>query len=669
MIDSHQNTWEKYPAALPKDTILAGRYIIQDVLGQGGFGITYLAEDYQSKNNVAIKEFFPESMVMRQPLGLDIRTYTDERSEYFRFGMQSFIEEAKLLAQLRGHPNIVTVHRYFEENNTAYFVMDYIKGTVFKTYIKEHGGKLSWEDTWKIMQPVMDALQAAHQKGIIHRDVAPDNIIIMDDNTVKLIDFGAARYSLGERSQSLDVILKPGYTPKEQYLRHGKQGPYTDVYSVAACFYAALSGYIPPESLDRIDKDTLISLSSRGVELPAAAEQAILQGLNVQPEKRFLSMESFQTAIQLPPPVPPKPKWKLFPIISVCAVFILFITGIRIFSGRIMVVDNMQDTTYKNDETAAESYSEAPRDETVTTKNGEEIQTPTLTEDKHLPESLSADEEEKLYYMNMARAELDVLCKDDPTMYVLMGCGTVNEAHQTYENFLNNMLIDLLSEEIYDQYGDTYRECLQQALAKADYTVTGAEKQGEKYVIMVQYKQLQFFEAAEEEYRAGNRALIQEWLEKPESIPDNEEDMIVDVLTRLYSGMIDALEIAQYGKKVYTMVDLKSNGEGIPLSLFIKEELFDMGKIKPYAERRDNGSLKVRGYDDMHYFRVWDDGDAYLGGWNKDGQVNGDGIYVWSNGNIYAGNFKAGKRNGYGVNIYTNGTKYDGNWKNDQKID
>lgn len=395
MIDSHQNTWEKYPAALPKDTILAGRYIIQDVLGQGGFGITYLAEDYQSKNNVAIKEFFPESMVMRQPLGLDIRTYTDERSEYFRFGMQSFIEEAKLLAQLRGHPNIVTVHRYFEENNTAYFVMDYIKGTVFKTYIKEHGGKLSWEDTWKIMQPVMDALQAAHQKGIIHRDVAPDNIIIMDDNTVKLIDFGAARYSLGERSQSLDVILKPGYTPKEQYLRHGKQGPYTDVYSVAACFYAALSGYIPPESLDRIDKDTLISLSSRGVELPAAAEQAILQGLNVQPEKRFLSMESFQTAIQLPPPVPPKPKWKLFPIISVCAVFILFITGIRIFSGRIMVVDNMQDTTYKNDETAAESYSEAPRDETVTTKNGEEIQTPTLTEDKHLPESLSADEEEK----------------------------------------------------------------------------------------------------------------------------------------------------------------------------------------------------------------------------------------------------------------------------------
>lgn len=264
MSDDQQRTWENYPAALPRDTILAGRYIIQDVLGQGGFGITYLAKDHQSGNDVAIKEFFPENMVMRQPSGLDVRTYTDERSEYFRFGMQGFIEEAKLLAQLRGNPHIVTVHGYFEENNTAYFVMDYIKGTDFKTYIREHGGKLGWEETWTIMQPVKEALHAAHQKGIIHRDVVPDNIIITEDNTVKLIDFGAARYSLGERSQSLDVVLKPGYTPKEQYMRHGKQGPYTDVHSVAACFYAVLCGYLPPESLERMEEDTLVSPSARG---------------------------------------------------------------------------------------------------------------------------------------------------------------------------------------------------------------------------------------------------------------------------------------------------------------------------------------------------------------------------------------------------------------------
>ena len=672
MNENEQNAWENYPAALPKDTILAGRYIIQDVLGQGGFGITYLAEDYQSKIHVAIKEFFPESMVMRQSSKSDVKTYTDERSEYFRFGMQSFIEEAKLLAQLRGNPHIVMVHGYFEENNTAYFVMDYIRGKDFKTYIKEHGGKLSWEETWQIMHPVMEALQAAHQKGIIHRDVAPDNIIITEDNIVKLIVFGAARYSLGERSQSLDVILKPGYTPKEQYLRHGKQGPYTDVYSVAACFYAALCGYLPPESLERMDEDTLVPLSKRGVELPAAAEQAILQGLNVQAEKRFLSMEAFQKALtnpspvppvpQPPTPVPPSPKIKklIFAAAAISTLFLVCAVGIKTLSGKAVVVDSQQDTTHEKDTIVEVTQSETSEDK-------KEIQTTTLTGDTHLLESLKADEENKLYYINSVNAILDIVCKDDPMIYVKMGIGTAEEAHQYHDQLLDSILIEMLTEELYEQYGDIYRECLNSALTKADYEVAGVEKQGERYEITVQYKPLKYFEAVEEAYRNRNRELMQGWLDQPETAPTTEEDMTIDVLAILYLGMEDALESAQYGKKVSCVVDLESDGEDGLASLFM-EGLFDTDKIEAYAEQYED-SFMVRGYDSMHYFYVWDDGDAYLGEWNDNGMQNGKGIYVWSNGAIYAGSFKDGKRNGYGVNIYSDGSRYDGNWKNDNTID
>lgn len=297
MNDNQKRTWEKYPVALPRDTILAGRYIIKDVLGQGGFGITYLAEDHKTGARAAVKEFFPETMVTRQSEELEVRTYTDERLDNFRFGMTSFLDEAKMLAQFQENPHIVGVQKYFEENGTAYFAMDYIEGIDFKTFIQQSGGKLPWVEVWRIMSPIMEALDAVHRKGLVHRDVTPDNIFIADDGTVKLIDFGAARYSLGDRSQSLDVVLKHGYAPKEQYTRRGKQGPFTDVYSVAACFYAALSGYLPPESLDRMEEDNLVPLSRYGVRLPKSAEAAILKGLEVRAEDRFQSMRKFMQAI------------------------------------------------------------------------------------------------------------------------------------------------------------------------------------------------------------------------------------------------------------------------------------------------------------------------------------------------------------------------------------
>lgn len=145
--------------------------------------------------------------------------------------------------------------------------------------------------------PVMDALDAVHKEGIIHRDVTPDNIFITSGGGVKLLDFGSARYSLGDKSRSLDVVLKAGYAPKEQYTRRGRQGPYTDVYSLAACLYSAVTGYLPPESLDRADEDDLVLPSTRGVSIPQAVEDVILHGLEVQPADRFQSMEEFRSTM------------------------------------------------------------------------------------------------------------------------------------------------------------------------------------------------------------------------------------------------------------------------------------------------------------------------------------------------------------------------------------
>ena len=175
--------------------------------------------------------------------------------------------------------------------------MDYIEGTSFKNYLKNHSGRIGWQEAVKLLVPVMRALQQVHSKGIIHRDVTPDNIYISKDGNVKLLDFGSARYSIGDKSKSLDVILKVGYAPKEQYIRRGRQGPYTDVYSCAACMYAAITGYLPPESLERLDKDDIVSITDSGIEIPAWLDYAIMKGLAVQPEDRFQSAEEFLAAL------------------------------------------------------------------------------------------------------------------------------------------------------------------------------------------------------------------------------------------------------------------------------------------------------------------------------------------------------------------------------------
>ncbi len=288
---------EEYPTALKAGTVLNKRYIAGRVLGQGGFGITYIAWDDSLKAKVAVKEYMPGELADRLK-DQTVCVLSENRQEAFAYGLERFQEEARTLAKFMGQPNIAGVTDFFDENGTSYFVMDYIEGISFKTYIANAGGRVSAQEALDVMIPVLRALTAVHSEGLIHRDVTPDNIYITKDGNVKLLDFGSARYSLGDKSKSLDVILKVGYAPKEQYIRRGRQGPYTDVYSCAACLYAAITGYLPPESLERLDHDELVPPSAAGVKIPLYLERAILKGLAVQPEDRFQTAGEFLEAIE-----------------------------------------------------------------------------------------------------------------------------------------------------------------------------------------------------------------------------------------------------------------------------------------------------------------------------------------------------------------------------------
>lgn len=284
------------PHALPAGAILNGRYIIGRILGQGGFGITYTARNHQTGELVAVKEFYPDSMVTRTDL-TEVTPFLGERGENFAYGKETFLQEAETMAQFIGNPNIVRVYSYFEENGTAYFVMEYVDGVSYLDYLKQKGGKIGFDDALKILLPVMDALSVVHEKNIIHRDVTPDNIYISKDGTVKLLDFGAARYSLGNASRSLDVILKHGFAPREQYKRRGRQGPFTDVYSLGATLYYSVTGIRPDDALERVDEDLVALPSTLGITISREQESALMKAMAVDPENRFQSMAEFRHAL------------------------------------------------------------------------------------------------------------------------------------------------------------------------------------------------------------------------------------------------------------------------------------------------------------------------------------------------------------------------------------
>ena len=289
------------PEQLRPGACLAGKYLVGRALGQGGFGITYLAWDLVLSRKVAVKEYFPAQFCIRDPHSTVIPSRTAARDSY-ESGREKFLEEGRILARL-DHPSIVDVLDYFEENGTAYLAMKYLEGETLAAHLKRVN-RLPFDTALAVLSPVMDALREAHRIGLLHRDVSPDNIFLSSSGQVKLFDFGAARAYLTGYSQNLTTILKQGYAPLEQYQSQG-QGPWTDVYGVAATTYHALSGHIPPPAPERIQRDELRPPSSLDVRIPSAAERALLKGLAVKSADRFQDIPSFQQALNQVPVADP----------------------------------------------------------------------------------------------------------------------------------------------------------------------------------------------------------------------------------------------------------------------------------------------------------------------------------------------------------------------------
>ncbi len=282
---------------LPCGTLLHRRYLIGRSLGEGGFGITYIGRDTVLDARVAVKEYYPNGYAYRShTVSTSVKPSTsEERKAVFEKGLSGFLSEARTLERFSQEPGIVKVRDFFEENDTAYLIMEFLDGITLKEYVHRNGpAAFDWLLTQ--LQPITDALQKVHDGGLIHRDVSPDNIMLTPSGW-KLLDFGAARNIFQNGNRSLSVILKPGYAPEEQYRSHGSQGPWTDVYALSATIYKCITGVTPPDSNERLIRDELARPSALGASIPPAAEEALLHGLSVLAENRFQSIEALMTAL------------------------------------------------------------------------------------------------------------------------------------------------------------------------------------------------------------------------------------------------------------------------------------------------------------------------------------------------------------------------------------
>jgi serine/threonine protein kinase len=321
---------------LPMQAMLL-EYRIEQVLGAGGFGITYRALDTNLDKDVAIKEYLPGELAMRAPDGNVVAQGSTHEAGY-KWGLERFLLEARTLAKF-SHPHIVRVLRYFEANRTAYMVMDYEKGDPLKTVL-QLDPQPPEEKLKALLAPLLDGLAAVHATGFLHRDIKPDNIFIRANGTPVLIDFGAARQAMGGETKSLTSILTPGYAPLEQYSGEGKQGPWTDLYAMGGVLYRAVVDKNPPDAVSRIRGDSLgAGLATARGKYSEPFLRAIEWALNVDEKKRPQNVEQWKAAVLAerrvaptvplrtlerrtvrvaPPPPPHRRRW---PIIVVLALF------------------------------------------------------------------------------------------------------------------------------------------------------------------------------------------------------------------------------------------------------------------------------------------------------------------------------------------------------------
>ncbi len=276
------------PFQLPPMTPLNGRYLIGKAIGIGGFGITYIALDTQLQIPVAVKELYIKKICRRGEGNKVI--VSQNNKNLFEENKTHFLSEARVLAMFSKDDGIVAVKEHFEENDTAYIVMEYLDGMTLKNHIK--GKKLPYKEATSLLRPISRALTKVHQFNVVHKDVSPENIMVTSDNTVKLLDFGGAINIVSDESAKT-VSFKRGYAPPEQYVRNGKIGAWTDVYALASTIYYCITGEKPADSMERKAGKTIPKPSECGAKLPSKAEAALMKAMEIEPDKRYQTVDEF----------------------------------------------------------------------------------------------------------------------------------------------------------------------------------------------------------------------------------------------------------------------------------------------------------------------------------------------------------------------------------------
>ena len=381
--------------ALPVETILAGKYLVGRVLGQGGFGITYIGWDLALERKVAIKEYYPSGQVSRQPGTRQLTWYTGENARAAQqSGMEMFLKEARKMVRVDAISGVVRVLDLFRENETAYIVMDFVEGEILKNRLKKTG-PMDWAQAKDIFLPAIRAMEEVHKAGLIHRDLSPDNLMLTPEGKVRILDLGAAKDLNINTGASSMQVAKSGFSPFEQYTQRGGSGPWTDVYAMAATIYYTLTGKIPPTAIDRMENDAICWTQPRLDTLPRAALAALKKAMVVSAQKRTQSMEELKKGLfeegaepeinleleSDPEPTPAskvrtEPKPKPAPKMPGKTIWAAVAAVVAVMVGVIWMTRLKSDRDYKKPQTLRETEQyEATRFETSVPETGAEPET------------------------------------------------------------------------------------------------------------------------------------------------------------------------------------------------------------------------------------------------------------------------------------------------------
>ena len=280
--------------ALPCGSVLQGRYKIGKVLGKGGFGITYLSYDVKLERKIVIKEYYPDGIVSRDADATSLSVTLNKDTDSFKKGADKFYNEARIIAKFNGEPGIISIYDLFYENFTAYYTMEFLQGVSLKEYIKKHG-VLSAKMAFTMLKTISPSLLAVHNENILHKDISPDNTIVCDSGKIKLIDFGAAHHLAEKGESGLSVIVKPGFTPLEQYQQTGTQGAWSDIYSLGMTLYFGMTGNIPPEPMSRMEDDS--NFEKNLASIPQSFADVIKKMTQIKADNRYKNIDELIAAL------------------------------------------------------------------------------------------------------------------------------------------------------------------------------------------------------------------------------------------------------------------------------------------------------------------------------------------------------------------------------------